>query len=110
MVETIAKPATPLPWHAYVARPQTVTANAREAYVGWITGGHFPQPVTGDKGAVIGVKAADGEYLVHAANAYPRLVAALQNLRRCEHIRKAVAEAGTLLRELGERDGGDKSP
>lgn len=47
----------------------------------------------------------DAAYIVHAANAYPKLVEALRNALRGDKF-KAIAEleAADLLRELGEAE------
>jgi hypothetical protein len=51
----------------------------------------------------------DFEYIAHAANAYPKLVAALLHLEQAysnkhspQHRAHALGEAASILRELGE--------
>ena len=56
-------------------------------------------------------KLPDAAYIVHAANAYPKLVKALRNLKEqveCMNAQQAFGrdyeEAAALLRELGEAE------
>lgn len=86
------KPATPLPWTSNPDSQNIYSANDR-------------------KGAIaMAINTHDAAYMLHAANAYPKLVAALLALTetghtpedRDEYLRKAHTAADDLLSELGE--------
>ena len=85
------KPATPLPWttaDGYIKGANGDTSFGSDLYYPWPT-------------------EADMPYIVHAANAYPRLVAALKAMTKpdehgVEFCSPKVTAARALLRELGE--------
>lgn len=87
-MDTKHQPATPLPW---------VFDDAR-GVIRMETGPHIANLTvrSGD---------ADGPYLAHAANAYPKLVEALRELQAtlgADFLDCPLGKARTLLRELGE--------
>ena len=97
------EPATPLPWRLLVSgptlRPDTVEISPP------------PPAELGGKGAVVGWSGFDNSdlrrcdhrdnaaYIVHAANAYPKLIEMLQHYVKYHDKRM---EAESLLRDLGE--------
>ena len=94
---TNVKPATALPWvkgdfNIYDATEEICIASCEPQSFG------EPQPEA--------IAEQNNAYLFHAANAYPRLVAALQTLitadREGELCNDQFAEAIDVLRELGE--------
>jgi hypothetical protein len=46
----------------------------------------------------------DAKYIVHTANAYPKLIEALRALLHPLHAKHQEADAAALLRELGEAE------
>ena len=91
------KPATPLPWKVAAVGDLRI-----------IHGGNPHARIATWRGKVVN---ADPAYIAHAANAYPRLVAALRDLVKAEEeygdqdnaaVNEAWAPAQALLRELGE--------
>src|SRR3990167_6932700 len=99
-------PATPLPWAAMPAPERGFNDRAS------VHSPHFDRPGVvsgqGSIGEICGGDAGrDGStqnaaYISHAANAYPKLVAALSLLVNPLAPRHAVSDAAALLRELGE--------
>lgn len=88
------KPATPLPWKlsglGYVSGSKVVLARTEAAPA------QYQERID--------LSMEDAAYLVHAANAYPRLVAELQRL--CVEIPAQLGAPpmkNVLLRELGEQ-------
>lgn len=93
-------PATALPWANDSDAPRKGKPRAMV----------FPENDASGEALVAGnVDPQDAAYIKHAANAYPRLVEALRNLREqveCMNAQQAFGrdydEAVALLRELGE--------
>ena len=105
------KPATPLPWQ------HDDIAHARQSYE------HDPKSIRCEMATLHGPGgdeiarfvhdpddgleldercATDAAYLTHAANAYPKLVAALRDVQGCNELVDAREICTELLRELGE--------
>ena len=86
-------PATPLPYKLAAAGRTLQTVAGWDIAVFPVSHG----PIT------VHDMTANAAYIVHAANAYPQLVAALRNLLAgvCMPTR-AVQKAAALLKELGE--------
>lgn len=82
------KPATPLPWHS-------------EAPMGGIrtSGYHL---YTAHTSGVQNTRREDSQYIVHAANAYPKLVKALRFFAERSRFGAELARARELLAGLGE--------
>ena len=96
------KPATALPWETAVNGEEPPQWDVCAANGGDMVADLMNMPDTGEQ---------DAAYIVHAANAYPRLVEALRNLKEqveCMNAQQAFGrdydEARALLRELGEAD------
>lgn len=90
------QPATPLPWHVGLRQAEQIVYDAKGWAVANATVYHGESDLAETK--------ANARYIVHACNAYPRLVEALR-----AWLPKDAAEDGTqdaamraLLRELGE--------
>ena len=89
------KPATALPWHLGIKQAEQIVYNEK----GWaianatVYHGHTEREET----------KANAAYIVHASNAYPRLVAMLGTvIRTADQRNEKVKHARALLRELGE--------
>lgn len=109
-------PATPLPWRLFesghlrtgltleVSPPSPARLGERPAVVAWPGFDGSDMPAKDQLG--------NARYLVHAANAYPKLVAALYEMTRAERAKppsamtvreqSAFVAAERLLTELGE--------
>lgn len=92
------KPATPLPW------------NVPAKYPRYVEGGSLQGVCKTYSASIGGGDAQDASYIAHAANAYPRLVGALKQMRE-EYARLPhslgytfthLPKIDALLRELGE--------
>lgn len=97
------KPATPLPW--YRAAADRHVQLTPESSGPWLRTAHV-EGSTRDEWARIESNQRDVAYIVHAANAYPRLVETIKGW-----LPRDVSEDGTqdqamraLLRELGESE------
>jgi len=103
-------PATPLPWEAKFlpfAPPQTIGARAPNGSLDLVAS--LAESVAQGEN-----RAQNATYIVAAANAYPRLVAALQDaeflMRQAgkfpgtmqDSFQRSAGDASALLRELGE--------
>ena len=95
------KPATPLPWEKYAGDYSEIEGQRMAVVVG----------KTCISDALDAVHQSDAAYIVHAANAYPQLVAALRELMlRCdgdEGVRAdgsniQTMQASAVLHNLGE--------
>jgi hypothetical protein len=104
-------PITPLPFRAVDRNDLLEAGEAAHCY--WeIGGGRGYLPSDELTGFCLRgfIHVDDARYIVHAANAYPKLVAALQALTETGHTpedaaeyrRKAMTAADDLLAELGE--------
>jgi len=98
-------PATPLPW-------EQGPSGLNERVMGSSRSGYSRTHICNVKSAMSpNICSADAAYIAHAANAYPRLVAALQSaLRQVDELTDYEPGVGedygsdyrALLRELGE--------
>lgn len=86
---TTKKPGTPLPWTHKKKGPNNEVLGA-DGNIVCDDEMYYPQAVS----------EPDAAYIVHAANAYPKLVTALRELRALRGAAKVIADA--LLRELDE--------
>ena len=99
------KPATALPWES--RKGTTGYAIAQQGAANGFAYTMGGNSVEGLKRAKSGASALDAAYIVHAANAYPRLVQALRSVHEAEEgigetDRPHFVALRVLLRELGE--------
>ena len=104
------KPATPLPWKIVgdtteakivhsspnpakgkgIEFPAAIISHVARMHSQWICDEHVGNPFD------------NARYISHAANAYPKLVAALRDVQGCNELVDAREICTELLRELGE--------
>lgn len=88
------KPATPLPW--LIDSQQNVRSESEIQHAP-ISGAKVPALVAGVVGPDKDGLKQNAQYIAHACNAYPKLVAALRELHASPD-----STVGEILRELGE--------
>ncbi len=99
------QPATPLPWRTERERDGVRQIKGKSPY--FVARVHGPFTVGDPAGVGYEGAEANAAYIAHAANAYPKLVRALENVALAfgDGEREIAAkEAAVLLRELGEAE------
>lgn len=97
------RPATPLPFSAANRNDLLVSGDPKDCYWEILGGdGYFHDDTKTGFSFTSFAPPTDAPYMVHASNAYPRLVEALRGMLRSEDPAVALNNARALLVELGE--------